>query len=78
VVVASDDVHVVDAEPVTHLADTTGAGDAYAAGFLWGLTRGLRLEVCARIAAIAAAEAISHFGARPETPLAELIRQKLG
>jgi sugar/nucleoside kinase (ribokinase family) len=78
VVVVGDDVHVVDAEPVANVVDTTGAGDAYAAGFLWGLTRGLRLEVSARIAAIAAAEAISHFGARAEAPLAELVRQKLG
>jgi sugar/nucleoside kinase (ribokinase family) len=78
VVVAGDDVHVADAEPVAHVVDTTGAGDAYAAGFLWGLTRDLRLESCARIAAIAAAEAISHVGARAETLLAELVRQKLG
>jgi sugar/nucleoside kinase (ribokinase family) len=78
VVVAGDDVHVVDAEPVAHVVDTTGAGDAYAAGFLWGLTRRLRLEACARVAAIAAAEAISHIGARAETSLAELVRQKLG
>jgi sugar/nucleoside kinase (ribokinase family) len=78
VVVADDDVHAVDAEPVAHVVDTTGAGDAYAAGFLWGLTRGLRLEVCGRVAGIAAAEAIGHLGARAETPLAELVRQKLG
>lgn len=78
VVVAGDNVHVVDAEPVPHVVDTTGAGDAYAAGFLWGLTRGLRLESCARIAAIAAAEVISHVGARAETSLAELVRQNFG
>ena len=78
VVVAGEDAHVVDAEPVAHVVDTTGAGDAYAAGFLWGLTRGLRLETCARVAAIAAAEAISHVGARAETSLAGLVRQKLG
>jgi sugar/nucleoside kinase (ribokinase family) len=78
VVVAGDEVHVVDAEPVAHVVDTTGAGDAYAAGFLWGLARGLRLEVCARVAAICAAEVISHVGARPEVSLADLVRQKLG
>ena len=78
VVVAGEDVHVVDAEPVAQVVDTTGAGDAYAAGFLWGLTRGLRLESCARVAGIAAAEAISHVGARAETSLAGLVRQKLG
>ena len=78
VVAAGNDVYVVDADPVAHVVDTTGAGDAFAAGFLRGLTRGLRPELCARIAAIAAAEAISHFGARAEAPLAELVRQKLG
>jgi len=78
VVVAGDAVHVVDAERVPHVADTTGAGDAYAAGFLWGLARGLRLETCARVAAVCAAEVISHVGARPEASLADLVRQKLG
>lgn len=78
VIVTGDTVHILDAEPVAQVVDTTGAGDAYSAGFLWGLTRGLRLESCARIAAIAAAEAISHVGARAETSLAELVRQKLG
>ena len=76
--VAGDEVHVVDAEPVDHVVDTTGAGDAYAAGFLSALARGLRLEACARVAAVCAAEVISHVGARPETSLAELVRQKLG
>jgi sugar/nucleoside kinase (ribokinase family) len=71
-------VHVVDAEPVAHVIDTTGAGDAYAAGFLWGLARDLRLEACAGVAAICAAEVISHVGARPEGSLSELVRQKLG
>jgi sugar/nucleoside kinase (ribokinase family) len=78
VIVAGDDVHIVDAEPVPHVVDTTGAGDAFAAGFLYGLTRGLRLDTCARIGGITAAEVISHVGGRPEVPLAELVRQKLG
>jgi len=78
VVVAGDEVHVVDAEPVEPVIDSTGAGDAYAAGFLYGLTRGVRLETCARIGGIAAAEVLSHFGARPEIPLAELVRRTLG
>lgn len=59
------------AAPVTRVVDTTGAGDLYAAGFLYGLTRDLPLGECARIAGLAAAEVISHFGARPETPLRE-------
>ncbi len=78
VIVAGDEVHVVDAERVANVADTTGAGDAFAAGFLFGYTRDLQLATCARIAAIAAAEVISHVGARAEVSLAELLRQKLG
>jgi sugar/nucleoside kinase (ribokinase family) len=77
VIVAGDEVHVVDAEPVARVVDTTGAGDAFAAGFLFGLTRDLRLETCARIGAITAGEVISHIGARAEVPLRELIEQKL-
>ena len=62
----------VGAEPV-HVIDTTGAGDAYAAGFLFGLTAGKPLPVCGRLASIAAAEVISHFGARPQADLKKLI-----
>jgi sugar/nucleoside kinase (ribokinase family) len=72
VVVAGDEVHVVDAFPVDRLVDTTGAGDQYAAGFLYGLTRGLDLDTCGRLGSAAAAEVISHFGARPLVSLAEL------
>ena len=54
------------------VVDTTGAGDLYAAGFLHGLTTGQDLERCGRLAALAAGEVISHYGARPETSLAEL------
>lgn len=78
VVVAGDAVHVLDAEPVSQVLDTTGAGDSYAAGFLWALARGLGLETCARVAGVCAAEVISHVGGRPETSLADLVRQKLG
>jgi len=66
-------VHVVDAEPVERVIDTTGAGDLYAAGFLWALTRGMDLRACARAGGLAAAEVITHFGARPEEDLAELV-----
>ena len=62
----------VDAHPVGAVVDTTGAGDLYASGFLYGLSRGLSLATCGRLGALAAAEVISHVGARPATPLAEL------
>ncbi len=62
----------VAAEP-TKLVDTTGAGDAYAAGFLAGLTAGKSLPACGRMGSIAAAEIISHYGARPEADLRELV-----
>jgi sugar/nucleoside kinase (ribokinase family) len=78
VIVARDAVHTVKAEPIAKLVDTTGAGDLYAAGFLYGYTRGLALDVCGRIGAIAAAEIIGHYGARPETKLADLVKAKLG
>jgi fructokinase len=62
----------IEAEP-TRLVDSTGAGDAYAAGFLAGLTAGRPLPVCGRMGSIAAAEVISHYGARPETDLKKLV-----
>jgi sugar/nucleoside kinase (ribokinase family) len=62
----------VNAHP-TKIVDTTGAGDAYAAGFLAGLTQGKPLAECGRLASIAAAEIISHYGARPEADLKTLI-----
>ena len=77
VVVSGDEVHVIDAEPIAHVVDTTGAGDLYAAGFLYGLTSGADVRTCARIASIAATEVISHVGARPETSLAALVSQRL-
>jgi sugar/nucleoside kinase (ribokinase family) len=57
----------------TMVVDTTGAGDAYAAGFLAGLTSGKSLNLCGRMGSIAAAEVISHYGARPETDLRKLM-----
>lgn len=76
VIAIQDEVHVIDAEPA-RVVDTTGAGDLYAAGFLYGITHGMDIVTCGRIAAIAAAEVISHFGARPQVSLADLVRSRL-
>ena len=73
VVVSGDEVHVIDTHPVVGgVVDTTGAGDQYAAGFLYGFTHGYDLGRCGRLGSLAASEVISHLGARPETSLAEL------
>lgn len=74
VVLAGDETYVIAPEPGVRPVDTTGAGDLYAAGFLYGLTHGADIPTCGRIASIAAAEVISHFGARPEVSLAKLVR----
>lgn len=63
-------------EPVEKVVDATGAGDLYAAGFLYGYTRALPNAISGRLASIAAAEIISHIGARPMTPVGQLARDK--
>ncbi|GGA12869.1 adenosine kinase [Blastomonas marina] len=63
----------VPAAPVDEVVDTTGAGDLFAAGFLTGHVRGESLERCLEMGAICAAEIISHYGARPEADLQELV-----
>ncbi len=63
----------VPAAPVARVVDTTGAGDLYAAGFLYGLTRGAALRACGDFGSLAAAEVIGHFGARPQMRLEELL-----
>ena len=75
VILAGDAEHRVAAAPVTRVVDSTGAGDLYAAGFLYGLTRGLPLPICGETGGLCAAEIISHVGARPERNLSELIAQ---
>lgn len=76
VIVAGDETVEVPAEPVEGIVDATGAGDLYAAGFLYGLSRGLPLRDCGRLGGMAAAEIISHIGARPEKSLQALAREK--
>jgi sugar/nucleoside kinase (ribokinase family) len=72
-VLTREQTYEVAAEPVADVVDTTGAGDLFAAGFLYGYTRGRALADCARLGSICAAEVISHFGARPETSLQSLV-----
>ncbi len=63
----------IDAAPVERVVDTTGAGDLYAAGFLYGLTHAMPSAACGRLGSLAAAEAIGHFGARPQIELRTLL-----
>jgi sugar/nucleoside kinase (ribokinase family) len=75
VVTTKDKVTAVPAFPVKQVVDTTGAGDLFAAGFLFGTVRGLTHEQSGRLGALAAAEVIQHIGARPQTSLKALAQQ---
>ncbi len=77
IIISGDNIHILDAEKVEKVVDTTGAGDAYAAGFLFGYTQGKDLGACGELGGILAAEIISHYGARPESDLKELVKQTL-
>jgi adenosine kinase len=72
IVASTDGVVAVPAFPIEKMVDTTGAGDLFAAGFLFGLVRGAGYENAGRLGALAAAEVIQHIGARPQTSLKEL------
>lgn len=76
VIVQGSDTHTVPAYPVEKVVDTTGAGDQYAAGFMYGLAMGRPLDVCGRLGALAAAEVISHYGPRPQVSLKDLAASK--
>jgi len=78
VVLTDSEIHILDAEAVDKVVDTTGAGDLYAAGFLFGLTRGCDIPTCGRLGGKAAAEIIGQFGARSDKPLSDLLDEKLG
>lgn len=75
VVLADGKEIVLPAAPVSNIVDTTGAGDQFAAGFLYGFTEGKSLEDSAKLGTLAAAEVISHIGPRPQTSLAELAKK---
>jgi sugar/nucleoside kinase (ribokinase family) len=75
VIVKGSEVHVVDAEKGIKVVDTTGAGDAYAAGFLYGYTQGKSLAQAGKLGGMLAAEIISHYGARAESDLKQLAQK---
>ena len=78
IAVSGGERSAVPAEPIDRVVDTTGAGDLFAAGFLAGQAQRRSVEQSLRMGAIAAAEVISHYGARPEADLKALVAARLG
>jgi sugar/nucleoside kinase (ribokinase family) len=76
VVISREGNVAVSAAPIDKLVDATGAGDLFAAGFLFGLVRGASHEDAGRLGALAAAEVIQHIGARPQVSLKQLARKQ--
>jgi sugar/nucleoside kinase (ribokinase family) len=76
VILAKGETLHIPAFPVEKLVDTTGAGDQYAAGFMFGLSQGRPLQSCGELASLAAAEVISHYGPRPQVSLKDLAASK--
>jgi sugar/nucleoside kinase (ribokinase family) len=76
VLARNGEVVSVPADRVEKVVDTTGAGDLYAAGVLFGVATGRDLTTCGRLGSLAAGEVISHYGARPEVSLANLAAQR--
>ena len=77
VVIDGDEVVIIDAEPVESVVDATGAGDMYAAGFLFGFVRGKPIEQCGKIGSLVASEVITHMGPRPLVPLTTVVPKDL-
>ncbi len=77
VVIDGDEVVIIDAEPVESVVDATGAGDMYAAGFIYGFVRGKPIEQCGKIGSIVASEVITHMGPRPLVPLTIVVPKSL-
>ena len=77
VVIDGDEVIIIDAEPVDSVVDATGAGDMYAAGFLYGFVRGKPIEQCGKIGSIVASEVITQMGPRPLVPLTTVVPKSL-
>ena len=75
VILAGGKEITVEAAPVDKVVDTTGAGDQFAAGFLYGFTEGMDLAKAGQLGALAAAEVITHIGPRPETTYANLLKK---
>ena len=72
VVLGGGETHAIPADAVERVVDSTGAGDQYAAGFLYGLATGRSLDICGRLGSLAAGEVIGHYGPRPEVSLRAL------
>ena len=77
VVIDGDEVVIIDAEPVESVVDATGAGDMYAAGFIYGFVRGKPIEQCGKIGSIVASEVITHMGPKPLVPLTTVVPKSL-
>ncbi len=78
IIVSGNETVKIKAETPQRVVDTTGAGDVYAAGFLFGITEGKSLAECGRLGSLAAAEVIDHYGPRPSVSLKDLMQTKTG
>ena len=76
VIVRGGETISVEAFPVAKVVDTSGAGDQYAAGFMFGLAKDRSLKVCGQLGSLAASEVISHYGSRPQVHLRDLAAQQ--